>query len=124
MQFGLFGAASARAKELCQGLRVNPVGEHRVSCSGKQMAFRLQMTSYQISAYQKLAYQNISDGKRTVIVIRQPRGRAQMSSKLGTLEELPQDYRDAMGRETAAYLVRIHDTPLQEKLGYYEERAR
>ncbi len=23
-----------------------------------------------------------------------------------------------------AFLIRIHDTPLQEKLGYYEERAR
>lgn len=26
--------------------------------------------------------------------------------------------------ETPAFLVRIHDAPLQEKLGYYEERAR
>jgi gentisate 1,2-dioxygenase len=23
-----------------------------------------------------------------------------------------------------AFLIRVHDTPLQEKLGYYEERAR
>jgi gentisate 1,2-dioxygenase len=26
--------------------------------------------------------------------------------------------------DTPAFLVRIHDQPLQEKLGYYEERAR
>ena len=26
--------------------------------------------------------------------------------------------------DTPAFLVRIHDTPLQEKIGYYEERAR
>ena len=26
--------------------------------------------------------------------------------------------------DTEAFLVRVHDRPLQEKLGYYEERAR
>jgi gentisate 1,2-dioxygenase len=30
----------------------------------------------------------------------------------------------ASSGETPAFLVRIHDTPLQEKIGYYEERAR
>jgi gentisate 1,2-dioxygenase len=25
--------------------------------------------------------------------------------------------------ETPAFLIRIHDAPLQERLGYYEERA-
>jgi gentisate 1,2-dioxygenase len=26
--------------------------------------------------------------------------------------------------DAPAFLIRIHDAPLQEKLGYYEERAR
>ena len=26
--------------------------------------------------------------------------------------------------ERAAFLIRVHDTPLQQKLGYYEERER
>jgi gentisate 1,2-dioxygenase len=30
---------------------------------------------------------------------------------------------EATGGEPA-FLIRIHDAPLQEKLGYYEERAR
>jgi hypothetical protein len=42
----------------------------------------------------------------------------EVSGQLGTLEELPQDYREAMARTS------IHDAPLQEKLGYYEERVR
>ena len=87
-------------------------------------------------------------------------------TQLGTLEELPQDYRDAMDAASVgplwpqmryalphnapvpitkphlwpyadvfaaiehhadvgnAFLMQIHDGPLQKRLGFYEERAR
>ncbi len=73
-----------------------------------------------------------------------------MAGILGTLGDLPSDYRAALADDAVhdwkakstlsasvfaatdhvntgdapAFLIYVHDTPLQEKLGYYEERSR